>query len=57
MRQVARKGVRWHLEPLGPQEGRDDAESSVTLSDVGLKKEGYSLRFGEERKQKEDLRL
>lgn len=44
-------------ETQGPQEGRDDPESNVALGDVGLKEEGYSLRFGEERKQKEDLRL
>lgn len=54
MRQVSRKGARWHLETQGPQEGRGDPESNVALGDVGLKKEGYSLRFVEEIKQRED---
>lgn len=32
-------------DPQGPKEGEDDPERNVALGNVGLKKEGDSMRF------------
>lgn len=43
--------------PQSPKEGGEDPERNVAVGNVGLKKEGGSIRFLEGENQKEDLKV
>lgn len=51
------KGLDGISRPQSPKEGGEDPERNVAVGNVGLKKEGGSIRFLEGENQKEDLKF